>query len=251
MIPVQRPCIGDRELEAVRAVFATGWLGLGSESEQFEHELAALLGAKHVVAVNTGTSALHAALDAIEIGPGDEVVVPSLTFCASVQAITATGAKPVFCDVDSATLNMDIDDALSRVTRRTRAIMPVHYAGRPCDMDRLLPEAGLRGLRVVEDAAHAFGSRLDGRLGRFVWRRHLFQLRPDQEHHLCRGRGGGDRRRGARCHPAAQTQRRYYERGLAAVARRSTLAVPGHRSRVPLPPAQRERCHRACPADPS
>lgn len=163
MIPVQRPYLGQEELQAVGRVFDTRWLGLGSTTKEFEDRLRDMLGVKHVIAVNTGTSALHIALDALGLQPGDEVIVPSLTFVASVQAILAVGARPVFCEVHTHTLNMDMADAFRRVTPRTRAIMPVHYGGLACEMDELLAWAREGRIRVVEDAAHAFGSTYRGR----------------------------------------------------------------------------------------
>ena len=163
MIPIQRPFLGREELDAVRGVFDSRWLGMGSVTKQFEDRLRDYLGAAAVVAVNTGSSALLLALEALKLSPGDEVIVPSLTFVASVQAIVSAGGVPVFCDVQADTLNMDPADALARITPRTRAIMPVHYGGLPCDMEALLPAARSRGLRVVEDAAHAFGSSYRGR----------------------------------------------------------------------------------------
>ncbi len=169
MIPVQRPYLGEEELRAVSGVFNTRWLGMGSVTKEFEDRLREFLGIKHVIAVNTGTSALHIALDALGIGAGDEVIVPSLTFAASIQPITACGARPVFCDVRPQTLNMDPGDVAPRVTKRTRAILPVHYGGEPCEMDELLAVAKQHGLWIVEDAAHAFGSsyqrRMVGTLG--------------------------------------------------------------------------------------
>lgn len=163
MLPVSRPSLGDEELHGLKQVLDSGWLGHGSTVLEFEARLRELLGGRHVVAVNTGTSALHLALEAVGIGPGDEVVVPSLTFCASVQAITALGAAPMFCDVDPRTLCLDPDDVERRLTPRTRAIMPVHYGGTACPMDALLDLAARHGVRVVEDAAHAFGSWYRGR----------------------------------------------------------------------------------------
>ena len=163
MIPVQRPYLGQEELEAVGKVFDTRWLGMGSATKEFEDKLREFLGVKHVIAVNTGTSALHMALDALGLQPGDEVIVPSLTFVASVQAIVAVGARPVFCEVRADTLNMDVQDGLRRVTSRTKAIMPVHYGGLACEMDDLLSFARERKIWIVEDAAHAFGSTYKGR----------------------------------------------------------------------------------------
>lgn len=163
MIPVQRPSIGNEELEAVGKVFATGWLGLGSTVKEFEDKLKEFLGAKHVVAVNTGTSALHIALKSLGIGSGDKVLVPSFTFVASIQAITACGAEPVFCDVQGDTLNLDPDELERRIVSEVRAIMPVHYGGLACEMETILGFARSRGLIVIEDAAHAFGSSYRGR----------------------------------------------------------------------------------------
>lgn len=163
MIAVQRPNLGTEELEAVRKVFDTRWLGMGATVKQFEDRIRDYTGAKHVIAVNTGTSALHIALDALDLQPGDEVVVPSMTFVASIQAILAAGGKPVFCEIEPDTLNMDMNDAFARVTARTKVIMPVHYGGFVCDMDTLMNFAQPRGIKIVEDAAHAYGSSYKGR----------------------------------------------------------------------------------------
>jgi perosamine synthetase len=163
MIPVQRPFLGQEELRLVSDVFDSRWLGMGSVTKAFEDRLASLLGVRHVVAVNTGTSALHLALHALDLEPGDEVIVPSLTFVATAQAILQAGATPVFCEVLPETLNMDLGDAFNRVTPRTKAFLPVHYGGLPCEMDGLLLFAREHGIRIVEDAAHAFGSSYKGR----------------------------------------------------------------------------------------
>lgn len=158
MIPVHRPFLGEEELRAIARIFDSRWLGMGAATKEFEDRLREFLGARHVIAVSSGSAALHVALHSLDLRPGDEVIVPSLTFVASVQAIVVVGATPVFCEIRADTLNMDIADALGRISSRTRAIMPVHYAGLACDMDALLPAARERGIRVVEDAAHAFGS---------------------------------------------------------------------------------------------
>jgi len=163
VIPIQRPYLGREELAALEQVFETRWLGMGAVTQEFEEKLRAFLGAKHVIAVNTGTSALHLALDVLDLQPGDEVIVPSLTFVATIQAVVAAGARPVFCDACADSLNMDMQDALRRVTGRTKAIMPVHYGGLACEMDALLPPAHKQKIWVVEDAAHAFGSTYKGR----------------------------------------------------------------------------------------
>lgn len=163
LMPVSQPSLGPEEMEGVRKVFDSHWLGMGAWVARFEEELRGFLGARNAIAVNTGTTALHLALDSSGIKKGDEVIVPSLTFVASVQAIMQTGARPVFCDIDPMTLNMDIEDAAGRITKKTKAIMPVHYGGLACDMDAVLSIASKRGARVIEDAAHAFGSSYKGR----------------------------------------------------------------------------------------
>jgi len=163
MIKVSQGCLGEEELAEVKEAFDYGYFGLAAKVLDFEEELKKYLGAQYVVATNTGTSALHLALDALGIREGDEVIVPSLTFVSSFQAISVTGATPVPCDVYSETLLMDIDDVKRRITDRTRAIMPVHYTGNPCNMDALMQISREYGIRIVEDAAHALGSYYQGR----------------------------------------------------------------------------------------
>lgn len=163
MIPIARPSIGEEELAEVKKVFASGWLGMGSVVFDFEEAIKKYLSAKYVIATNTGTSALHIALDALNLKNSDEVIVPSLTFVASIQSIIAAGARPVFCDVEPDTLNIDLRDVKSKITSRTKVIMPVHYGGLPCRMDELLNIFKDKGIRIVEDAAHAFGSIYKGR----------------------------------------------------------------------------------------
>ena len=162
-IAISRPSLGAEELRAVESVFQSGWLGLGRVTRDFEEALERYLGCRHAVAVNSGTSALHIALSAFDIGPGTEVIVPSITFAASVQAILATGAVPVFCDVDARTGLADLADVERRITPRTRALMPVHLYGGVCDVDAWLALAERHGCWVIEDAAHAFGSSHRGR----------------------------------------------------------------------------------------
>lgn len=162
-IPIARPSIGPDELEAVRRVFETGWLGLGSVVYEFENELRKFLGTDNVIAVNTGTSALHIALEALDLKKEDEVIVPSFTFVATIQAIISSGAKPVFCEIRRDTLNIDLDDLKKKINSRVRVIIPVHYGGLPCEMDEILNIAHRHNIVVVEDAAHAFGSTYKGR----------------------------------------------------------------------------------------
>jgi perosamine synthetase len=163
VIKVAKALIGAEELAAISEVFTAGWVGMGNYTLRFEEAIRDFVGARNVVAVNTGTSALHLALVGLGIGPGDEVIVPSLTYVASFQAISMTGARPVACESDPETLLIDLDDAERRITDRTKAIMPVHYCGQPCNMDRLLSWRERYGIRIIEDAAHAFGSEYKGR----------------------------------------------------------------------------------------
>ena len=163
MLPVSRPSIGQEELKEIEKVFSTGWLGLGSTVFDFENKLKEFLGAKNVLAVNTGTTALHIALDAFGIKDGDEVILPSLTFCASIQVVTALGARPVFCEIYPDNLNMDVSDVKKKITKKTKAIMPVHYCGQACDMDALMDIGRNSNIAIIEDAAHAFGSSYKGK----------------------------------------------------------------------------------------
>ena len=152
------PCLHGCEAVAVARVLASGHYTHGPETELFEQELAAFLGVPDVVAVASGTAALHIALLAAGIGPGDEVVVPSFTFCATIQAILACGAVPRFADINPATLCVTADGILQAVTPATRAVMPVLYGGRAVDLAGIAAELADRGITVIEDAAHAFGS---------------------------------------------------------------------------------------------
>ena len=163
LIPVSRPSLGEEELASVKTVFDTGWLGLGAQVFEFEQALQKFLNAKHVVCTNTGTTALHLAHDALGIGKGDEVIVPSFTYVATIQAITATGATPVFCDIHADDLNIDTIEINRKITKRTKAILPVHYRGFPCEMDGIGEFAKEKSIFIVEDAAHAFGSSYKGK----------------------------------------------------------------------------------------
>ncbi len=158
MIPVSRPALGDAELPAVAEVFESRWLGVGAVAERFETAISKLCGDRPVIAANTGTTAMHLALEALDVGPGDDVIVPSLTYVATAQAVLATGANVVLCDVDAETLNVDVDCLERARTEATKAVMPVHYRGLACDLQAILDWARPHGIRVVEDAAHAIGS---------------------------------------------------------------------------------------------
>ncbi len=159
MIRVSQPVTGPEELAALEKGLNLAYFGHSAHVLELEKALAAFLdtGERPVVCVNSGTAALHLALASLDLAPGDEVLVPSLTFVASFQAITAVGAKPVPCEVRQESLLLDLADADKRRTPRAKAVMPVHYAGNPGDLAGLHAWARERNLRVVEDAAHAFG----------------------------------------------------------------------------------------------
>tara|TARA_B100001971_G_scaffold199034_1_gene209241 strand:- start:2285 stop:3439 length:1155 start_codon:yes stop_codon:yes gene_type:complete len=161
-IRLAKSCIGDAEKQAVLGVLDREYLGMGAEVQEFETALSEFFERPAICVVN-GTAALHLALQACGIGQGDEVLVPSLTFVASFQAISATGAVPVPCDIDPVTYTLDCEDASQRITSATRAVMPVHYAGGVGALDEIYSMADSAGLRVIEDAAHAFGTTMNGR----------------------------------------------------------------------------------------
>jgi perosamine synthetase len=165
-IPYARPTITDEDIAAVVAVLQSDWLTTGPAVERFEQALADYVGAPCAVAVANGTAALHAAMFALGIGPGDEVIVPTMTFAATANAVVYQGARPVFADVDPETLLLATDDAERRITARTRAIIAVDYAGQPCDYATLGALARRHGLALVADASHALGAQTEhGRAG--------------------------------------------------------------------------------------
>jgi dTDP-4-amino-4,6-dideoxygalactose transaminase len=164
-LPFALPDIGEEEIAAVVACLRSGWVTTGPATKHFEQAFGAYLGgALETIAVNSATAGLHLALECLGVGPGDEVIVPTLTFTATAEVVRYLGATPVFVDVDPATLNLSPLAVERAITPRTRAIMPVHFAGMACDMDALLELARAHRLRVVEDAAHAFPTRYRGRL---------------------------------------------------------------------------------------
>ncbi|WP_317201070.1 DegT/DnrJ/EryC1/StrS family aminotransferase [Janthinobacterium sp.] len=164
-LPFALPEIGDEEIAEVVECLRSGWVTTGPKTKQFERDFAAYIGdGVEAIAVNSATAGLHLALEALGVGPGDEVIVPTMTFTATAEVVRYMGADPVFVDTDPLTLNLPIEAIRAAITPRTKVIMPVHYAGLACDMDAILALAGEHGLRVVEDAAHAFPTRYKGRL---------------------------------------------------------------------------------------
>ena len=163
MLPYARQTLDASDLEAVRRVLESDWLTTGPTVGAFETEVARTAGAPHAVACSSGTAALHLAVMAAGVGPGDEVIVPSLTFLATANCVVFQGARPVFCDVDPATLLMDPARAAELVTPRTKAVISVDYAGQPCDYSALAQLCRDRGLVFISDACHALGAEMDGR----------------------------------------------------------------------------------------
>jgi UDP-4-amino-4-deoxy-L-arabinose-oxoglutarate aminotransferase len=162
-LPLSRPSIGDAEVDAVTACLRSGWITSGPRVAEFEAAFAHAVGASHAVALSSATAGLHLALLATGVGAGDEVITTSMTWPATANMILAVGAEPVFVDVDPHTLNLDPERVADALTERTRAIIPVHFAGQPVDLDPLRALATERGLVLVEDAAHALGTRYRGR----------------------------------------------------------------------------------------
>ena len=163
MIPIAKPLIGQEEIRGVIDVLQSGTIAEGPRVKQFEEAFASYIGTKHAVAVNSGTAALHVALLARDIGPGDEVIVPPFTFIATANAVLFAGAKPVFADVEPGTFNIDPAEIEKKITRRTRAIIPVDLYGRPARMDRIMEIAKKHRLSVIEDACQAHGASYNDR----------------------------------------------------------------------------------------
>jgi perosamine synthetase len=162
VIQLFKPSITEEEIQAVAEVLRSGWLGLGPKTAEFEGRFAAAFAAQHAVALNSGTAALHLALKVLGIGPGDEVLVPALTFASTAEVVLYVGATPVFVDIEPDTLNASVADMERKVTARTRAALVVHYGGHPCEMNEIAELARQRGFAVVEDAAHACGATYRG-----------------------------------------------------------------------------------------
>lgn len=165
------PLIEEAEVEELVASLRSAWLGTGPKVARFEEDFRRFKGAEHASAVSSCTAALHLSMLAGGIGPGDEVITTPLTFCATVNAILHAGATPVLADVDPATMNIDPAEVRKKITKRSRALLPVHFAGRPCDMDALCAIAQEHGLLLIEDCAHAieaeYRGRRTGTFGRF------------------------------------------------------------------------------------
>lgn len=163
-LPFGAPCLGEEEIAEVVATLRSGWIGTGPKTQYFEEIFAQYVGSRYAVAVNSCTAGLHLSLLVNDIGPGDEVITTPLTFAATANVVEHCGARPVFVDIDSTTLNIDPALIEAAITPRTKAIIPVHFGGLPCDMNTIMQVADRHGLVVIEDAAHAVGARYRGRM---------------------------------------------------------------------------------------
>ena len=158
-LPFSRPAIGDEEIAAVTQVLKSGWITTGPKNQELEQLFCQTFGCKHAIAVSSATAGMHVTLMALNIGPGDEVITPSQTWVSTINLITLLGATPVFVDIDRDTLMTDATRIAKAITPRTKAIIPVHYAGAPADLDPIYALAAQHQIAVVEDAAHAIGTR--------------------------------------------------------------------------------------------
>ncbi len=188
LLPYGHQSIDEDDIRAVVEVLRSDWLTTGPKVREFEEAFAARVGAKHAVAFSSGTAALHGAAFAAGLKPGDEAITTPLTFAATANCILYQNARPVFADVCPDTLNLDPEKAAKRITSKTRALLPVAYAGHPADMNRFLALAEQHGLVVIEDACHAFGAEYQGRRTGSIAHMSVFSFHPVK--HVATGEGG-------------------------------------------------------------
>lgn len=162
-LPFSIPTIEEEEIREVVDSLQSGWITTGPKVKRFEDDFKAYVGAPYAVPLSSATAGLHMALIAMGIGPGDEVITTPMTFAATVNVMIHVGATPVLADIEPGTLNIDVDRVREKITERTKAMVPVHFAGLPCDMDALSALAGEFNLKVLEDAAHAVGTEYKGK----------------------------------------------------------------------------------------
>jgi len=187
-LPFSRPSISQAAIDEVVACLKSGWITTGPRVKQFEDDLKAYTGAPYALALTSATAGLHLVLAALELKPGDEVITTPMTFAATLNTIVLAGGKPVLVDVESGTYNMDVTKVEKAVTKRTRAIMPVHFAGLPVDLGPLYDIAKKHGLRVIEDAAHAIGTEYKGRRIGGFGDTQVFSFHPNKN--MTTGEGG-------------------------------------------------------------
>jgi perosamine synthetase len=214
LLPYGHQSIGEDDIQAVVNVLRSDWLTTGPKVAEFEEAFAAWVGAKHAVSFSSGTAALHGAAFAAGLKPGDEAITTPMTFAATANCVLYQGATPVFADVSGDTLNLDPAQVAGRITRRTRAVLPVDYAGHPADLDAIMKLAAGHGLVVIEDASHALGAEYKGRRAGSIADMTVFSFHPVK--HLATGEGGmvtTDRA------DFAETLRRFRNHGISSDAR--------------------------------
>ncbi len=187
-LPLARPTIGEEEIREVVETLRSGWLTTGPKVERFEERFKDYLGVPEAVAVSSGTAGLHLALLAAGVAGGDEVITTSMSFAATANAIVLCGAKPIFVDCDPDTLSIDPRGVAARITEKTKAIVPVHFAGQPCAMDELMEIGRRRAVPLIEDAAHALGTEYKGRKIGAVGEMAVFSFHPIKT--ITTGEGG-------------------------------------------------------------
>jgi len=187
-LPFAKPSIGDEEIAEVADSLRSGWITTGPKTERFTSEFKEYVGGRFAAALSSATAGLHVSLLAHGIGRGDEVITSPMTFAATLNVIVLAGATPILADIDRHTLNVRVEEVEKKITSRTKAIIPVHYVGQPCDMDPLLEVASAKGIAVVEDAAHAIGTEYKGRrIGSFPTTS-IFSFHPNKN--ITTGEGG-------------------------------------------------------------
>jgi perosamine synthetase len=188
MIPLARPDIGEEEIRLVNEVLRTDWLSMGPKVGEFEEKFADYIGTEHAIAVNSGTSGLHLCVKSTEIKKGDEVITTPFSFVASSNCVIYEGGKPVFVDIDPQTLNIDAGKIEEAINKNTRAILPVHVFGQPCEMDAIMEIAENHDLAVIEDACESVGSEYNGKKVGTFGDASVFAFYPNKQ--MTTGEGG-------------------------------------------------------------
>jgi perosamine synthetase len=229
LLPYGRQWIGDDDVAAVSEVLRSPWLTTGPSVAELERTVAGRAGTAHAVAVSSGTAALHAAMFALGVGPGDEVIVPAMTFAASANCVVYQGGTPVFADVEPDTLLLDVAAAARAITPRTRAIVAVDYAGQPCDYEALDALARRKSVAIVADACHALGATMGGRPVGSLARLSTFSFHPVK--HVTAGEGGAVT---TADEPLARRMRLFRNHGISTEAREREQAGSWHYEQIAL-----------------
>jgi perosamine synthetase len=229
LLPYGRQSVDEADIQAVVDVLRSDWLTTGPKVGEFEEAFAARVDAQHAVSFTSGTAALHAAAFAAGLGTGDEAITTPMTFAATANCVLYQGATPVFADVCSDTLNLDPEQITKRITAKTRAILPVAYAGHPADLDSILKIASGHGLIVIEDACHALGAKYHGRSTGSIADMTVFSFHPVK--HITTGEGGMISTNNAQF---AETLRRFRNHGISSEARQRQSAGQWHYEMVLL-----------------